>query len=215
MQQQRQELPSIIYSCHLCYHNRALGVILLCMKDKFVSRAGAKLEAALTAFGISVEGNVCADLGCSTGGFTDCLLQRGATKVYAVDTGYGVLDWKLRNDSRVVVMERTNALHVALPELVDFISIDVGWTKQKLILPHALTLLKNGGNIVSLLKPHYEASARERSRGRVKDELINEVVARTEAELKALSIQIAGRIESPVTGEKGKNTEFLLWIKKG
>src|SRR3989344_6185067 len=122
------------------------------MDKKFVSRAGLKLEHALKFFNISVRSKVCADLGCSTGGFVDCLLQRGAKKVYAVDTAYGVLDWKLRNDPRVVVMERTNALHVQLPELVDFISIDVGWTRQQLILPHALKLLKPDGVIVSLIK---------------------------------------------------------------
>src|SRR5579864_3600866 len=97
----------------------------------FVSRAGSKLDHALTTFVIDVSAKICADLGCSTGGFTDCLLQRGAAKVFAVDTGYGVLDWKLRNDPRVVVMERTNAMHVNLPESVDLVSIDVAWTKQR------------------------------------------------------------------------------------
>ncbi len=180
----------------------------------YASRAGAKLAAALDAFHIDVAGKICADIGCSTGGFTDCLLQRGASKVYAVDTAYGVLDWKLRNDERVVVMERTNAMHVELPEPMDFISIDVSWTKQKLIVPHALVLLKQTGDIVSLLKPHYEAEREERSRGRVKDEAIENVIARTEAELKALKVEIAGRIESPLIGEKGGNREFLFWIKK-
>src|SRR5438034_4090953 len=103
----------------------------------FVSRAGQKLEHALSIFGVDVTGFVCADLGCSTGGFTDCLLQRGAAKVYAVDTGYGVLDWKLRTNERVVVMERTNAMHVTLPEPVDLVTIDVAWTKQRHILPAA------------------------------------------------------------------------------
>src|SRR5512134_3893078 len=97
----------------------------------YVTRAGHKLAAALDAFGINVAGLVCADLGSNTGGFVDCLLQRGAAKVYAVDTGYGVLEYKLRKDPRVVVMERTNAMHVKLPELVAFVSIDVAWTKQK------------------------------------------------------------------------------------
>src|ERR1700759_5340742 len=96
----------------------------------FVSRAGQKLEHALSNFGLSPASLVCADLGCSTGGFTDCLLQHGAAKVYAVDTGYGVLAWKLRKDPRVVVMERTNGMHVTLPEQAKFVSIDVSWTKQ-------------------------------------------------------------------------------------
>ncbi|HTL27962.1 MAG TPA: SAM-dependent methyltransferase, partial [Tepidisphaeraceae bacterium] len=103
----------------------------------FVSRAGQKLLHALDEFKIGVTDKVCADLGCSTGGFTDCLLRRGAKKVYAVDTGYGVLDWKLRNDPRVVVIERTNAMHVELPEKVQVVSIDVAWTKQRNILPSA------------------------------------------------------------------------------
>src|SRR3989344_6816827 len=122
----------------------------------YVSRAGEKLAFALDYWHIDVTGLVCADLGCSTGGFTDCLLQHSAAKVYAVDTGYGVLDYKLRKDPRVVALERTNALHVKLPERVDLVTIDVGWTPQKLILPRALELLKPGGKIISLVKPHYE-----------------------------------------------------------
>src|SRR5438128_543365 len=103
----------------------------------FVSRAGQKLQHALATFDIDVTGKACADLGCSTGGFTDCLLQQGAAKVYAIDTGYGVLDWKLRNDPRVIVMERTNAMHVTLPQPVEIVTIDVAWTKQRHILPSA------------------------------------------------------------------------------
>src|SRR4051794_7559472 len=116
----------------------------------FVSRAGQKLEHALAHFDISVTGMTCADLGCSTGGFTDCLLQRGAAKVYAVDTGYGVLDWKLRKDPRVVLMERTNAMHVELPELVDLVTIDVAWARQPHNLPAAKKILKAGGQVVTL-----------------------------------------------------------------
>lgn len=180
----------------------------------FVSRAGQKLASALDSFGLTVTNKVCADLGCSTGGFTDCMLQRGAAKVYAVDTGYGVLDWKLRNDKRVVVMERMNALHVALPELVDFISIDVGWTKQKLVLPHALTLLKPGGDLVTLIKPHYEAGRGDRTRGRVKDESRDAVLDRVLGEIADLGITVQATIESPISGEKGKNVEYLAWIRK-
>src|ERR1700742_400014 len=125
----------------------------------FVSRAGQKLDYGIAHFKLRIDGAVCADLGCSTGGFVDCLLQRGAGKVYAVDTGYGVLDWKLRNDPRVVVMERTNAMHVSLPEQVDWVSIDVAWTKQKRILPAAKAILKPDGRVITLIKPHYEAAA--------------------------------------------------------
>src|SRR3954468_11369044 len=123
----------------------------------FVSRAGQKLEHALASFGIDVRDRVCADLGCSAGGFTDCLLQRGAKKIYAVETGYGVLDWKLRKDPRVVVMERTNAMHVTLPEPVRLVTIDVAWTRQRHILPAARKLLSGDGCVVTLVKPHYEA----------------------------------------------------------
>src|SRR3954470_11288116 len=107
----------------------------------FVSRAGQKLEHALNTFHIDVNGQTCADLGSNVGGFVDCLLQRGAAKVYSIDTGYGVLDWKLRKDPRVVVMERTNAIHVTLPEKVSLVTIDVAWTKQRIILPAARRLL--------------------------------------------------------------------------
>src|ERR1051325_3928155 len=111
----------------------------------FVSRAGQKLEHALASFGIDVSGGGCADLGSNVGGFVDCLLQRGAKRVYAIDTGYGVLEWKLRKDARVVVMERTNAMHVKLPEKANLVSIDVAWTKQKNILPAARKMIEDDG----------------------------------------------------------------------
>jgi 23S rRNA (cytidine1920-2'-O)/16S rRNA (cytidine1409-2'-O)-methyltransferase len=129
---------------------------------QYVSRAGDKLQAALEAFGIDVRGAVCADLGCNIGGFTDCLLRHGAARVYAVDTGYGALAWTLRRDPRVVVLERTNALHVDPPERVDLVTIDVGWTVQQRIIPAAIRWLKRDaagratGRIISLLKPYYE-----------------------------------------------------------
>jgi 23S rRNA (cytidine1920-2'-O)/16S rRNA (cytidine1409-2'-O)-methyltransferase len=132
-------------------------------KREFVSRAGAKLDAALDAFGLDVRGRTCADFGCNVGGFADCLLRRGAVRVYAVDTGYGALAWRLRKDPRVVVMERTNALYCPVPERVDLVTIDVAWTPQELIVPAALRWLAPPGapdsaTVVSLLKPHYEAA---------------------------------------------------------
>jgi len=123
---------------------------------QFVGRGGEKLRAALDAFRLDVDGATCADFGCNVGGFTDCLLQRGAAKVYAVDTGYGQLAWRLRVDPRVVVLERTNALHCPVPEPVDLVVIDVAWTPQERIVPAAGAWLRPGGQIVSLLKPHYE-----------------------------------------------------------
>ncbi|MBN1258503.1 methyltransferase domain-containing protein [Candidatus Peregrinibacteria bacterium] len=179
---------------------------------EYVSRAGAKLEHALKEFKISVEGLTCADLGCSTGGFTDCLLQHGAKKVYAVDTGYGVLNWKLRNDPRVVVMERKNAMHVELPEKMDFVSVDTSWTRQKNVLPHAFTLLKKGGRLISLIKPHYEAESKYLSRGKLKEEFFDLVIGKVEKDLKDLGIKIKKMTKSPIAGEKGGNTEYLILI---
>src|SRR3989338_453425 len=111
----------------------------------FVSRAGGKLDHALNSFKVDVKDLICADFGASTGGFTDCLLQHGAKKVYAIETGYGVLDYKLRKDPRVVVMERSNAMHVELPEKADLITIDTSWTKLENVVPNALKNLKAGG----------------------------------------------------------------------
>src|SRR5947199_2323094 len=125
--------------------------------SEFVSRAGVKLEHALVTFGIDVTDFVCADLGSKVGGFVDCLLQRGARNVYTIDTGYGVVEWKLRKDPRVIVMERTNAMHVKLPQKVKLVTIDVAWTKQKNILPAAKQLIEPDGIIITLIKPHYES----------------------------------------------------------
>ena len=173
----------------------------------FVSRAGEKLAFAIKKFNISVNGLVCADFGSSTGGFVDCLLQNGAKKVYAVEVGYGTLDWKLRNDKRVIVMERTNAMHVTLPEKVDFISIDVGWTKQKLILPNAFANLKDGGKIISLIKPHYEAG-----KARLQVDEIEKVVRVVRKDIENVRGKVIDIVESPILGEKGKNREFLALI---
>lgn len=181
---------------------------------KFVSRAGEKLQYALEHFHLNVKGKVCADLGSSTGGFVDCLLQNGAQKVYAVEIGYGVLDWSLRNDPRVVVMERTSALSAQLPEKVDFVSIDVGWTKQKLIVPCALKLLKDGGEAISLLKTHYEAKKKYLVRGRVREEYLDEVVEQVKKDLAAQGVKILGIASSPLVGGKGGNREFLLYCQR-
>lgn len=184
------------------------------MDKQFVSRAGQKLQFALDKFQISVKDKICADLGSSTGGFTDCLLQNGAKKVYSVDTAYGELDWKLRNDPRIVVMEKTNALHVILPGKMDIISIDVGWTKQKLILPHALELLKENGDIISLLKPHYEAEKYWLRKGKLLEEYLPKVIEKVKAEMNDLNIILKDIIQSPIVGEKGGNVEYLMWVRK-
>lgn len=178
----------------------------------FVSRAGAKLNFALEHFNLDVTDLVCIDLGASTGGFTDCLLKRGAKKVYAVDTAYGELDWGLRNDARVVVMERSNALYVDIPELSDFISIDVGWTQQKTILPKAISMLKPDGNIISLIKPHYEAEKSILRKGKVPDEYLSEIIKRITLDIENLGLSLSKLVESPVEGKKGKNKEFLALL---
>lgn len=185
------------------------------MENKFASRAGEKLDFALAHFKIDVHDLVCADLGSDRGGFVDCLLRRGAKKVYAVERGYGLLDWKLRNDPRVVVLERTNALHVKLPELVDFISIDVGWTPQKMIIPKALELVKPQGRIVSLLKPQYEVEKKFLREGKVLAEKLPEVITGVKRTLLTLPrCRIIGFVESPLVGKSGGNVEYLLFLAK-
>jgi 23S rRNA (cytidine1920-2'-O)/16S rRNA (cytidine1409-2'-O)-methyltransferase len=179
---------------------------------KYASRAGEKLEYALEQLNIDVSGLVCADFGASTGGFVDCLLQHGAGRVYAVETGYGVLDWNLRNNPLVVVMERTNAMHVDLPERVDFISIDTSWTKLKNIVPNALKNLKTSGQLVVLVKPHYEADQNMLEKGRLPDELIPQVLDKVKNELQSLGQDVLGEVESPIQGTKGKNREFLFYL---
>src|SRR3954451_21778317 len=160
----------------------------------FVSRAGQKLEHALREFHFDVAGLVCADLGCSTGGFTDCLLQRGAARVYAVDTGYGVLDWKLRNEPRVVPMERTNAMHVTLPEPIDLVTIDVAWTKQRHILPAAARLLKDDGWVVSLIKPHYEAPPAALRKGILPEDQLAGVIESVVRDVTAIGFELVGTV---------------------
>jgi 23S rRNA (cytidine1920-2'-O)/16S rRNA (cytidine1409-2'-O)-methyltransferase len=183
---------------------------LVVAMNQFVSRAGQKLDHAITSFGVSMAGTVCADLGCSTGGFTDCLLQRGAARVYALDTGYGVLDWKLRQDARVVVMERTNAMHAQLPEMVDWVTIDVAWTRQQHILPAARRLLRAGGRVISLVKPHYEASAKLLRRGVLPAEHLEEVQRTVAAAVRDAGFAVLQTTPSPIKGAKG-NVEWL-WL---
>jgi 23S rRNA (cytidine1920-2'-O)/16S rRNA (cytidine1409-2'-O)-methyltransferase len=188
---------------------------------RFVSRAGEKLQAALDAFGIDVAGRVCADFGCNVGGFTDCLLQRGAAKVFAIDTGYGELAWKLRKDPRVVVMERTNALYCPVAEQVDFVVIDVAWTCQSLVVPAARKWLKspNATNfrprIVSLLKPHYELA---KIAGRKPHEVLSEAQSREVclevcSRLNQANIRVSAVMPSVLLG-KGGNREFILLLEE-
>ena len=177
----------------------------------YVSRGGSKLAAALDRFGIDPDGWVCADLGSNVGGFVDCLLGHGAKRVYAVDTGYGALAYKLRIDPRVAVHERTNAMHVTLPEPADLVTIDTGWTRQAHVLPNAIKMLKPDGRIITLIKPHYEARP-DQVRGGVLDpaaarSMLTEILDR----IRAASPYVERVIESPITGHKG-NIEFLALL---
>lgn len=180
--------------------------------NNFVSRAGNKLQFALEQFNFDVSGLVVGDFGSSTGGFVDCLLQNGASKVYSIDTSYGELAWKLRNDPRVVVMERTNIMHVKLPEKVSLVTIDTAWTRQEFSIPNALSNLRENGKIITLIKPHYEAPKQYLEKGRLKDEYVMEVVESVKNKIESLGCKVEQMVESPIVGEKGKNREFLAFI---
>lgn len=180
-------------------------------ENKYVTRSGLKLEHALDIFGIDVTGRTCADMGSHQGGFVDCLLQRGAAKVYSIDTSYGTLAWKLRKDPRVVVMERTNAMHAQLPEPVDLVTIDVGWTPQRHVLPAAARLLGPGGKIISLVKPQYEAAEAERENGVVPEDSLEPVLARVRMAIPETGLEVAGETRSPLKGGGG-NAEFLFLL---
>jgi len=198
---------------------------------RFVSRGGEKLDAALEAFALDVTGFVCADVGASTGGFTDCLLQRGAAKVYAIDVGKGILHWKLRNDPRLVVMEETNARFVeSLPEPVSLVTVDASFISLKILLPvikkwlaplsdSPPIFIENGGSrrgVIALIKPQFEAGRKDVARG---DGVIRDPEIHRQVLLDVLSyaqnegFQIHGLIKSPLLGPKG-NAEFLVWLEE-
>lgn len=185
-------------------------------KPRFVSRGGEKLAAAIEAFPVPVEGAVCADVGASTGGFTDCLLQNGAAKVFAIDVGYGHLDLRLRNDPRVVVMERTNARHLeTLGENVSLAVMDASFISVKLILPAMLGWMTPDGQMVILVKPQFEAGREDVGRGGVvRDHKVHARVIHEVANFAAsIGLHACGVIRSPLTGPAG-NVEFLLWLSR-
>ena len=181
----------------------------------YASRGGYKLAAALDAFHLEVEGLIAADVGASTGGFTDCLLQRGAARVYAIDVGYGQLAWKLQQDPRVVVMDRVNARYLErLPEAVDLATVDVSFISLRLILPVVLGWLRPGGQIVALIKPQFEAGREQVGKGGVvRDPAVHRSVLAEILHLAAeRGLGLMGLIRSPITGPAG-NVEFLAhWI---
>jgi len=185
----------------------------------FVSRGGLKLEKGLVAFGIDSDGRVAIDVGASTGGFTDCLLQRGAAKVYAIDVGYGQLAWKLREDPRVVVMEKTNIRNLQPEQLTllpDLAVIDASFISLNLVLPPTLALLKRPAEIVALVKPQFEVGKGAVGKGGiVRDpKLHDEVLKRMELLAAELGAELLGICDSPITGADG-NREFLMGLRLG
>lgn len=183
----------------------------------YVSRGGLKLEAALKAINVDIAGFICLDVGASTGGFTDCLLQHGAIRVFAVDVGYGQLAWKLRQDPRVVVIERTNIRHMpaeTLPQSVDLVTIDVSFISLKLVVPVVLKFLKKGAGILSLIKPQFEVGKGNVGKGGVvRDPVLHaEVVEDLSDFFARLGLVRQCIIPSPVLGPKG-NREFFIFLK--
>lgn len=185
----------------------------------YVSRGGLKLEAALREFSVSVKGKTAIDVGASTGGFTDCLLQQGIRVVYAVDVGYGQMAWKIRQDPRVVTMERTNirTLDAALiPEPVDIAVIDVSFISLEKVIPPVMPLLAHSGEVIALIKPQFEAGREQVGKGGiVRDEAARAaVVQRIQAFLGGLGLDVRGVIPSPITGQDG-NVEYLVYAVRG
>jgi 23S rRNA (cytidine1920-2'-O)/16S rRNA (cytidine1409-2'-O)-methyltransferase len=188
-------------------------------RPKYVSRGGRKLAAAIETFDVDPSGKVCADVGASTGGFTDCLLQNGAEKVFAIDVGYGLLHWNLRQDPRVVVMERTNARYLeSLPESVELVTMDASFISLSLLLPAVGGWFSGGrGQVIALIKPQFEAGREAAAvhAGVIKDEAVHaRVLADTLSSAQTLGFQPAGLIPSPIKGPKG-NIEFLVFLVRG
>ncbi len=187
-------------------------------KMRYVSRGGFKLEKAMAQFPIELEGKTCMDVGASTGGFTDCMLQNGAEKVYSIDVGYGQLAWKLREDERVVCMEKTNmryVTHEQIPEEIDFSSIDVSFISLTKILLPVYNLIKEGGEVVALIKPQFEAGREQvEKHGVVRDPKVHKQVIHLVWEYaKSIGFSIRGLDFSPIKGPEG-NIEYLIYLKK-
>jgi len=226
--QSRERARSLIMAGKVLVHDRvqAKPGYLVANKDSlalketdipFVSRGGIKLEAALTAFGINVNECTCLDVGASTGGFTDCLLKHGARKVFAVDVGYGQLAWTLRQDPRVVPVERTNIRYMSsevITSPVDFITVDVSFISLKIVVPAILKFMKNNAGIIALIKPQFEVGkGRVGKGGVVKDTLVhNEVIKNLSDFFSKTGLNIGGVIDSPILGPKG-NKEFFIYMK--
>jgi len=191
--------------------------VTLVARLPYASRGGLKLAHALATFGVPVAGRVCLDVGASTGGFTDCLLQHGAARVYAVDVGRGQLAWRLQKDPRVVAMDRTNVRYLeALPEPVSLVTIDVAFISLRLVLPAVLRLLTPAADVIPLIKPQFEASREQVPRGGVvRDPAVHrQVLTSVLAFAQGLGLTVRGLVPSPITGPAG-NREFLAWLARG
>ncbi len=192
-------------------------VVTLLEPPPFVGRGGIKLDHALSEFQLDVSGRVVADIGASTGGFTDCLLKRGASRVYAVDVGYGQMDYRLRQDSRVVVMERVNARYpISIPERVDLATIDVSFISVAKVIPSVTNLLKDDGYLLVLLKPQFEARKREVGKGGVirEPEVRARVLGRFITWLVSHGFRLGGLVASPIPGASGNREFFILFRSK-
>lgn len=198
--------------------NNAALISLKAPDIPYVSRGGLKLEAAVRAFGIDLQGRIAMDVGASTGGFTDCLLQMGAKKVYSIDVGYGQFDWGLRQDARVVLLERTNIRYLqrqAIPDEMDIAAVDVSFISLRKVIPKVMEFLSPGGEIVALIKPQFEAGRADVGKGgivRDGQKRLKAVEAVRQA-MEELGMEAAGLIESPLKGQKG-NIEYLIHLKK-
>lgn len=187
--------------------------------SEFVSRGGYKLKKAMTVFPINLNDKICMDIGASTGGFTDCMLQNGAKKVYSIDVGYGQLAWKLRSDERVINLERTNIRYVTseqVPDAIDFFSVDVSFISLCLVLPAAYPLLAENGECVCLIKPQFEAGKEKvGKKGVVRDKSVHaEVIKKIYDFALELGFSVMGLDFSPIKGPEG-NIEYLIFLKKG
>ena len=194
---------------------------------RYVSRGGLKLEKAVEAFGIALDGKICMDIGASTGGFTDCMLQEGAQKVYAVDVGYGQIAWKLRSDERVKVIEKVNVKNCTFEEIFgcetldesempEFLSMDLSFISIKKVLVNVLNFTKKNAQMVLLIKPQFEAEKNEIAKGGVvKDETVRKKIIEDIKEFtKTLNLETLGIIKSPIQGAKQGNTEYLIYLKR-
>jgi 23S rRNA (cytidine1920-2'-O)/16S rRNA (cytidine1409-2'-O)-methyltransferase len=193
-------------------------VLTLASKMPYISRGGLKLEHAFNEFDIDVQNKVAMDVGASTGGFTDCLLQNGAIKVYAVDVGYGQLGLKLRNDERVSVLEKTNIRYLertAVQDDIDMVTIDVSFISLLKVMPKVLEFLKPGGDIVALIKPQFEAGRKDVGKGGVvrNERVHQQVIKKMKAGSESLGLHVMGTATSPIKGPKG-NVEFLIHLRK-